>query len=226
MAPTLLLTRPEAQAREIAATLGVEVPVVIAPIMRIVAIGVAIDLSRYAGVILTSANAVSAGPGIAGTRIYCVGERTAETARDAGAEVVLVAKNADDLVARLKGAGPLVHLRGEHARGDVAKRLNSAGIETDEAVVYRQEALPVSDQVRALVAGGDPVVLPLYSPRSAKLLGEQLTGIGPKVHAIAMSDAVAEAWQVATGQAAEVCAEPTGAAMRARILAALSEESA
>jgi uroporphyrinogen-III synthase len=124
-------------------------------------------------------------------------------------------------VARRPGPGPLIHLHGEHTRGDVAKRLNSAGIETHEAVIYRQEALPLSAEVIALIGGADPVVLPLYSPRSAALVGAGISRVGPNVRAIAMSPAVAEAWLAATGHRAELPSRPTAAEMRARIAAAL-----
>jgi uroporphyrinogen-III synthase len=221
MTPTLVLTRPDAQSREIVAALGQTVPVIVSPIMRILPAGMALDIGRYAGVVLTSANALAHAPDLRGLAAWCVGRRTAEAAQAAGAEVRLVARDADDLVAQIKDAGPLVHLRGEHARGNVAKRLNLAGIDTDEVVIYRQEALPLSAEAKAIIEGAGPVVLPLYSPRSAKLLGEQIAAVGPRVRTIAMSAAVAEAWREATGEDADVAPAPTGEEMLMRIKAAL-----
>jgi uroporphyrinogen-III synthase len=220
MTPTLVLTRPEAQSRELAAALP-GLPVVTAPVMEITATGAAVDLGRYAGVILTSANGVAEGPDLHGIRAYCVGKRTAEAARACGAEVALVARDAADLVARFEGGGPVLHLRGEHARGDIAERLSSAGIETHEAVVYRQDARPLTAEAKALIEGEAPVVLPLYSPRSAALVAAQLARVGPLVQVIAMSPAVAEAW----GRPAEVCEHPTGAEMLRRIRAACGAKS-
>lgn len=221
MTPTLVLTRPAPQARQIADVLGKDVRIVIAPVMAIVSTGITVDLARYRGVILTSANAVTFAPDLAGFRVYCVGKRTAEAARARGADVALVAQDADDLVARLHGEGPLVHLRGTHSRGDVAKRLSSAGIETHEVEIYDQKPQPLSPEARALIEGETPVVLPLYSPRSARLLGAALRSVGPNVHAIVLSAAVAEAWLAETGQKAEVCGAPTGEDMLRRISAAL-----
>ena len=223
MTPTLVLTRPEAQSRETAAALP-GVPAMIAPVMDIVPVGSISERGSFAAVILTSANGAECAPDLAGIRVYCVGKRTAEAARKRGAEVALVARDADDLVARIAGAGPMLHFRGEHARGEVAERLTSAGIDTHEAVVYRQVAVPMPAPARALIEGEADVVLPLYSPRSAELVAQQLTRVGPNVHAIAMSAAVAEAWAV-TGQAAEVCKVPTGAEMLRRIRAACGVES-
>lgn len=221
MTPTLVLTRPEAQSRDIAARLGAGLDVIISPAMRITASGECHDVLPYAGVVLTSANAVAFAPDLRGKPVWCVGEKTAQAAQAAGAEVRLVARDADDLVARLKAEGPLLHLRGEHARGGIAERLTSAGIETEEAVVYRQEALPLSKEALAVIAGDGPVVLPVYSPRSAKLVGRQIGRLGASVAVIAISAAVAEAWQAETGVPAQVVPEPNGDAMLAAIRAAL-----
>ncbi len=219
--PTLVLTRPEAQSRAIAAALGDGVAVLISPVMQIAGSGPAPDLAPYRGVILTSANAVPFAPDLTKKRVYCVGKRTAEAARAAGAEIALVAEDAEALLAQIPGPGPLIHLHGEHVRGDVTERLNSGGIETDEAVIYQQKALALTDQARALLEGDAPVVLPLYSPRSAKLVVAALRRVGPQVHTIAMSAAVAEVWSAATGQQPERLTAPTGEEMRARIVAAL-----
>lgn len=221
MTPTLVLTRPEAQSREIAVALGDDVPVIVSPVLQIVPAGPVPDLRNYAGLIFTSANALAFVPGLDGTPVYCVGERTADAARAAGADVRLIARNADDLVARFSGAGPLLHLRGEHARGEIAERLNLAGIETHETVVYRQESLPLTHDARAALEGSRPVVLPLYSPRSATLVGDQLGAVGPAVLVIAMSAAVAAAWSEATGGVAEVVSAPTGEALLSHIRRAI-----
>ncbi len=224
MTPTLVLTRPETQSRALAASLRAEIRVIVAPILEISCTGEVPELARYSGVILTSASAVTCAPPLAGHPAHCVGARTAAAAAAAGAEVVTVALDADELTRRISGPGPLVHLRGEHARGFVAQRLARAGIETDEVIIYRQVARRLSPEACEAIAGDAPAVLPLYSPRSARLVGDGLRP-GPHLHAIAMSPAVAEAWAVATGGKAEICASPTGEAMRERIVAALQRKS-
>jgi uroporphyrinogen-III synthase len=217
----LVLTRPAAQSRALADGFAAAARVVISPVMKISGTGAAVDLTPYTGVILTSANAGPFLPDLGGVRAFCVGDRTARVAEGAGAEIGLVARNADGLVARIAGPGPLIHLRGQHARGQIAERMNSAGIETHEAVVYRQEAVPLTAEAVAAIESDAPVVLPLYSPRSAQLVAQGVKRVGSHVRVIAMSGAVAEAWASNTGGGAEVCSEPTGAAMRARIEAAL-----
>jgi uroporphyrinogen-III synthase len=221
MTPTLVLTRPELQSREIAEALGEDVPTIVSPILRIVAADPCPDLDGYAGVVLTSANALAFTPALEGVPVWCVGPRTAEAAEARGAVVQQVAPDANELVARFEGTGPLVHLRGAHARGDVAERLSLAGIETDVAVIYRQEPVALTAAAKAALGGADPVIVPLYSPRSARLVGKAASPLGPHVTAIAMSDAVAEAWREATGHGSQVAQAPTGSAMLAMIQAAL-----
>ncbi|PIE07825.1 MAG: uroporphyrinogen-III synthase [Rhodobacterales bacterium] len=221
--PTLLLTRPEAQSRQMAATFAGRAEVVISPIMEIRPTGAAVSLAGVAGVILTSANAVRFAPPLESIKAHCVGLRTAEAARAAGAEVVTVAPDAAALVAAVSGPGPLMHLRGEHARGEVAARLDRAGTETHEVVVYAQIARALSAEARGLLESTNPVVLPLYSPRSARLVGQGLVP-GPDLRAIAMSPAVGDAWSAATGGRADICATPTGGAMVEKILAALARK--
>ncbi|HCQ64153.1 MAG TPA: uroporphyrinogen-III synthase [Rhodobacteraceae bacterium] len=224
MTPTLVLTRPEAQSRALVAALGavldVDARIIVAPIMEIVCAETLPDLRPFAGVILTSANAVRCGPPLTGKRAFCVGESTAAAARDVGAEIVTVARNADELVGGITGPGPLVHLRGEHARGAVAQRLTEAGTRTDEAIVYAQKARALTEAARRAIEGAQAAVLPLFSPRSARLVGATVRP-GPALHTIAMSPAVARAWADTTASEAEICGAPTGDAMLARIVAAL-----
>jgi uroporphyrinogen-III synthase len=157
-----------------------------------------------------------------------VGARTGEAAADRGADVGVVALDAARLVERILETGvpaPLLHLRGEHARGEIAQTLSSAGIETHEAVVYAQQAVAMGADALRLIRGDGPLVLPLYSPRSARLVG-QAARPGPQVHVIALSQAVAQEYAAVTGQDAEICESPEGHVMIERIAAALRGEIA
>lgn len=225
MLPTLVLTRPEAQSRALVAELGLEVAVVIAPVMEIGPADAPPDLGPYHGVILTSVNGVAHAPDLTGKRVYCVGKRTAEAARAKGGDVVLTTLDAERLVAQIKAEGPLVHLHGRYRSGNVAERLSSRGLETHSATIYDQAALPLADEARALIEGDRPVVLPLYSPRSAALVGAAVSHVGPNVHVIVISPAAAETWHRETGHSPEVCADPDGDTMRKRIRAACETES-
>lgn len=177
--PTLLLTRPEPAARRFLAELetraGRHLRAVIAPLMRIDEMTPPRPALAPAALILTSERGAqgAARMGYAGLPAWCVGPRTAQAAQLAGLDPRLGGGTAETLLAAILEAsdeGPLLHLRGDHQRGDLAARLHAAGRACDEAVVYAQTARPLPEAGRQLLAGQAPVVAPLFSPRSAALL--------------------------------------------------------
>ena len=104
--------------------------------------------------------------------------------------------------------GPLLHLRGQETRGDLAERLRSSGIETNETVVYVQEPRPLTVEAIGLLCGMVPVAVPLFSPRTATLFAEAvaaLQGAAP-LWIAALSPAVASA--AATVGAARLATAP------------------
>lgn len=195
--PALLLTRPRAESEAFLAELRARVTVdkvVVAPVMRIVPTGARPDMSDVTAVILTSANAARLYHGPTGRKAFCVGRKTTETARAAGLDAEFCGENADGLVAHLlktRPAGHLLHLRGAHARGDIVARLTDSGLRASDAVIYDQQAQPLSPEARALLNGADPVILPLFSPRSADILAAEGVPRAP-VQVVAISAAVAE----------------------------------
>lgn len=224
----LLLTRPEAASRRFltaceAARRG-PVPAVLSPVMAIRPVEVRLE-EPPAALILTSENgAVRAGElGLAPRLAWCVGARTAAEARRAGLHAVEAGPDAEGLLAALleaRPAGPLLHLRGEHARGRLAERLRAAGIEARDAVAYRQEALAPEPEARAALSGRDPLVAPIFSPRSAALLAAW----DPRapLHVVALSPAVAEAARALRPESLAVAGAPESEAMVTATLAALA----
>lgn len=229
--PCLLLTRPETANHRLLGQLDPALlagaHVVQSPLLKIVATGQRPDLETPAGFILTSAQALSHLPPGEGRRAYCVGRHTAEQARADGWQVVLVAPDAQALVERLladRPQGPLLHLCGVHRRGDIAARLTAAGLQTEVCALYDQQLLPLNTAAIAALEGQNPVILPLFSPRTAGHLADQLPdGAAPWV--IAMSAAVAQAAGPALARRMTVVAEPTGAAMRHHIEKMLRQPS-
>lgn len=221
--PILVLTRPKAAAQrfltQVEAALGREVPHVISPILQIQPVGVWPDLSGVE-VILTSEHAVRGD--LTGITTHCVGSRTAEAAAAQGAQLQTVAVNAEALLQKL-GTQPAnyAHLCGSHKAVDFSARLTAAGLSCRDHQVYAQVAQPLSDDARAALEGEDPALLPLFSPRSARLVGEAIAKPGPHLQVIGMSDAVAEEWHAATGEIADFVDSPTGEAMVSGIVAAL-----
>ncbi|MDK3017818.1 uroporphyrinogen-III synthase [Pseudodonghicola sp. IC7] len=232
------MTRPpDAADRFVAAldpALRARLALIRAPLMQIVPCQARIALAGVAGVIFTSANGVRFADLPAATirslPAYCVGRTTAEAAQDAGWQVVLTCPDADHLVAALTDArpvAPLLHLRGAHARGEIAGRLTAAGIETGAAVVYDQVLLPLSPAAQAALAGPEPVIVPLFSPRTARhfadICGDAARPAAP-LFLGAISPAAAEPVENLGAAALEVAKTPDAAGM-AVVVERLAERS-
>ncbi len=200
--PTILITRPEPAAQRFAdqlrAELGCGVPVVLSPLMRIEPSGALPALEGIATLIFTSRNGVAAFARESPRRdipCYTVGDATAALARAEGLRATPGGGDADRLVARMLAdgvKGPCLHIRGEHGVGDIAARLTVAGVHTTEAMLYRQVAQPLTAAAVELLQREAPVIIPLFSPRTARLMFEGLEGNAP-VFIAAISKAVAEA---------------------------------
>ncbi len=200
--PIVLLTRPAAQSERFAQSLRARVPtvrIVMSPLL--VPTSVAVDLpdTSLAGIILTSQTGAEAAgrlraqlPDLA----YCVGERTAEVAKALGFNVRSALGDAAALHDLILGEshGPLLHLRGREARGDLARRLSASGVPTTEVVVYAQDKQPLTNEAVVVLTGTTLVVSPLFSPRSAEILGAECQRIAATapLTLIAMSKAVAD----------------------------------
>lgn len=222
--PVLLLTRPDALSERVAEVVRnvlPEVQIVVSPVMKIEAANAVPALDGYDAVIVTSQSAGRFLPDLSGMKCYVVGAKTSEAVQSKNGEVAAMFETAKDLLDGPLVARKALHVRGEYAQGDIAENLNLAGIETDEAIVYRQTPAVLSEQAHQLLESEAPVVLPLYSPRSARLLAEQLDQIGPNLRAIAMSRTVADVWREKTGQNAVVLDAPTSENMHEQILALL-----
>lgn len=220
MTPTVILTRPKAQSESFAAQLRARwdgpIDIIIAPLIAIVPVAVTCDAPD--AVIFTSTNGVSASAKLGlpkGLTAWCVGAKTAELAAAAGFEPITGPGDADGLVAKIIAArldGPLAHIRGRHARGDVSARLNAAGISCVDVVAYDQKACQLTQEARQAVVAKKSVIFPLFSPRTATILNSE----GPfaaEIHAVALSAAVQSAISSEVTEQITVAAHPDGTAM-------------
>lgn len=196
--PTVLLTRPKVQSRAFLTfcetELGKPIPALISPVLTIVPVDATPELDDFKTLIFTSANGVNQiGPAMAGRDVVTVGKRTAELAADFGANARMLGENVAGLVSN---AGtiqpPALICRGRHASADLQAALQGRGTACDEVVLYDQVETPLSDAALALLTGDAPVILPVFSPRSARLLSKQ--GITAPVHVVAISPETAKAW--------------------------------
>lgn len=190
--PTVLLTRPLPDALRFAARL--DGPVMISPLAEVRYL--AADVPQAKGVIFTSANAVAALQGVRpAARAWCVGDRTAQAARQAGFTAISAGGDAEALFAAILHSGergPLVHPHGRESRGDLAARLTAAGSPTTGVVIYEMVPLPLSADALALLEGGNTVIVPLFSPVSARRFLEAAKTARNPIHAC-LSEAVARA---------------------------------
>lgn len=200
-APLILLTRPRAASERFAAQLtqafGAKVTPLVAPLMEIVPRDIAIDLSGVSGLIFTSDAGVTAFADRSVRRdlpAWCVGDRTAQAARDIGLTAHSAHGDAQDLIAMIRQAAPngrLLHLHGAHTRGEVVETLNKAGLPARGLAIYDQAACPPSTTFRDAIEGALPVIVPLFSPRSAQLFAQASEGSQPgDSRCIALSPAV------------------------------------
>lgn len=176
---TLLLTRPPAQSHEFAAALDAALPgrftCLISPLLRIAPVAGDLDLTGAQGILFTSANGVAQFAERTADRAltaWCVGAITAEAAARAG----FTARSADGDVRALTdlvtaecdiARGPLVHVRGRHAAGDLAGALAARGFAVRPAEIYDQTPCPVAPDARARLEAGAIDVVTLFSPRTA-----------------------------------------------------------
>lgn len=206
--PFLLLTRPGPQSLRFAGMVS-GARVVISPVLRIV--GLEFDRAqadRAARLVFTSENAVAfAGAGW-GRPALCVGPRTAQAAQAAGFAAVEGPGDAQRMLPMLGDWADALHLHGLHR----AMELPLAGI-----AVYDQQAQPLTPEAREALAGDAPVILPLFSPRSARLLAAELGAIPARapLAVVAISDNAGAAWRDAGGRGRiDIADAPDGAAMQ------------
>lgn len=218
MPPTLLLTRPQDASERFAAELELpELALVISPLIRIEA--VAHDGARLAqapGLVFTSVHAVPwAGAG-QGRPAICVGPATAQAAREAGFAVTQGPGDALGMLPMLADLPPgWLHPHGTH----VARELPVAGM-----VVYDQVAQTLNAQAVQVLAGAGPVILPLFSPRSARLLAAQAMGARAELWLAPISRAASDDWGPLPVSRRAVAPTPDAPGIRAAIHDLLAAE--
>ncbi|NBB96686.1 MAG: uroporphyrinogen-III synthase [Alphaproteobacteria bacterium] len=201
MVPTLLLTRPRDSAEDFASAAAWTGRVVISPILELR--WRAIDPpAPDAGLVFTSQHGVRALARVTAWRdwpVWCVGPATLAAALAAGfAAPRPGGGTAQTLIARLLAAPPgipLVHVHGGHVVTDLVGQLSAAGQSARGVVAYDQVACPLSDAARQCLSAEGAVVLPVFSPRSARLLVAEwgrLNAPRAGMYAVAISDAVAQ----------------------------------
>ena len=186
-APTVLLTRPLAQSARFAADLLARFPglqIVTSPLLTPAFL--APPIPAFTALILTSETAARAASRLIppNTHAFCVGHQTANAARAGGFTTTSADGDGDalfTLLTTLKPQVPLLHLHGRHTTGDLASRLNFAGIETFSVIAYEQSLTPLTPAAVQLLLSTTPKLAPVFSPRSARALADECA----RIHATA-----------------------------------------
>lgn len=169
-----------------------------APLLTIVPCAYDTNVENVQALLFTSANGVRAFPGARrwrAKRVLTVGDATAEAARAAGFAHVRAAEgDVASLAALAKatldpGAGPLVHIGGEHLAGDLAGSLRSAGFTVERRIAYTARAVSAPPPV---LSQGLDIVL-FHSARAAETFVALGAPNAEKLTAACLSQAVADA---------------------------------
>ncbi|MEO1640336.1 MAG: uroporphyrinogen-III synthase [Pseudomonadota bacterium] len=228
--PTLIVTRPMAQgkafAEEVAGQWDGALRSILSPLIAITQQDVTPPPAD--ALILTSANGVTSAAAMkwpTGMQAWCVGAKTAAVAREAGFDAIEGPGDAAGLVAMLtseRPTGTLLHMRGQHSRGDIAGQLTAAGLACAELISYDQTAQPLTPAAQQALQNTAPVILPLFSPRTATILSSAAPFAAP-LHVVALSDAVKSALRLQGLASLHVVDRPDGPSMVAATLAVLRE---
>ena len=211
------MTRPKTASVAFANSVQAAVDVVVSPLIKIVPLQPVPTVASDASAIFSSRNGIVVRGN--GRRAYCVGERTTDAAKSAGWDAQFAGQDADALVkslTELRLNEPLVHVRGTHSRGDIASRLRAKGMTVSEAIAYDQQAQTLSAEAVASLQGSTPVIVPLFSPRSAALFASVERGSAPLM-LVAISAATGEVMRDFPCDKLEVALDPTAQSVRASV---------
>ncbi len=218
----VLLTRPKAQSLRFAQGLARRfegLSIVVSPLMETRLLTPMLPGGQLAGLIFTSETAVLGYTRLSADRsvpAWCVGDRTAQIAAAEGFAVRSAGGDAAALVTLILKSGergPLLHARGADVAGPLRQCLHEAGVDVLEAVVYEQVPARPTAEATLAMKGHAPVLLPLFSPRSARLAAEAFGERLAPLHVAALSEAVALAASGLGPEMLAVAARPDEAAM-------------
>lgn len=200
----VLVTRPRDQAESftsrLVARFDSRVQPVIAPLMAPEYLSPTVPEGRFAAVVFTSAQGVAGAVRLGASLprlAWCVGRSTAAAAAAAGFETRSADGDAKALIAAILKDPPdgrILYLHGVDTSGDVDNQLQNNEISTVSLQVYLQKAIPLEGEATQLLRRHGPVILPLFSPRSARLFRAAMPAdTRADLRIAAMSAAVAEA---------------------------------
>lgn len=237
----VLITRPAAQAARFAAELaevfGDRLRPLLSPLMAAEHLPFDLPLARHAALILTSETGAEAAgdrrgalpDGALPDLAFCVGDRTADTARRVGFTALSAAGAAQDLVDLILSSpvkGPFLYLHGQDRAADIGRILGGRGLTVDSRAAYVQRPLPLGQEAEALLASEADILLPLFSPRSVRLFFQALRQKPvARLWPVVISENAFAQLPVEWAEGAEIAPRPDGAGMLAAIARQLERAS-
>ncbi|MEP2642669.1 uroporphyrinogen-III synthase [Roseobacter sp.] len=216
---SLIMTRP-ARANtqfidQLSEDMQARLDIVESPLINVVSVRADYAVGPDESVIFSSANGVRHAPAGRDRRAFCVGHATTKTAHNAGWHAIFAGETAEALVVFLTAypiRSHIWHLAGRHTRGEIAETLNAQGISATRITTYDQTRLPLTDQAIEVLGGSDPVVVPLFSPRTAVQFVQECPKTA-RPHVVALSEAVAEPLAHFKLKTLDISSRPTAAEM-------------
>jgi uroporphyrinogen-III synthase len=165
------------------------------PIQRIDFLPSLSKVNKNSVLIFTSANGLRAAKkhNLINKKCFVVGANTKKIAVSFGYDVLGFSKDQENLLKLIKSKKPtesMVHIRGKHTVGNLCDALKRNQFSCLDIIGYNQEPLKIKKQNLQKIHSGRPVILPIFSSRSAELLQSNLDLTGFNV--IAISEAVAK----------------------------------
>ena len=165
------------------------------PIQRIDFLPSLSKINKNSVLIFTSANGLRAAKkhNLINKKCFVVGANTKKIAVSFGYDVLGFSKDQENLLKLIKSKKPtesMVHIRGKHTVGNLCDALKRNQFSCLDIIGYNQEPLKIKKQNLQKIYSGRPVILPIFSSRSAELLQSNLDLTGFNV--IAISEAVAK----------------------------------
>lgn len=215
MAPILLVTRPvetaQTFASKVANRYAKTFSTIFSPALEIVPLEPLLP-QGYDHLILTSANGVRQAArlkvNVEGS-VFCIGHRTTELAKAHSFSAIRAGNCAKELIESISNQtidGSFLHLAGAHTRGEIVEKLSKSGLKASRVIAYDQRKLPPTFEAEEALKGTLPIVLPLFSPRSAGLLAQ--CKVRAPIHVVAMSEGVKSVLPRTLGWSMEVVNVP------------------
>ena len=217
--PYLMMIRPKSRARDFVRAVGVaDTRVLYTPLIRIVFSDTILPNPRGAGFIFTSATGVLA---VArqyngdGRVAFCVGGMTAEQARLAGFNPVMVAQTAQELLGQIP-IGDYIYPRCAQVAFDLTGALREKGGFVQDVIAYAQHPRDLTRAEHQSLQNRT-LCIPVFSAFGAECLLPVLTGLEPhRLKILAISETGAIRFDKSLIKV-ETAPEPTRAAMIARL---------